>query len=369
MLQFLRFNSSFVAKEAEYKIITGKSVIFFFLKRFMLLIMFIYSTLFLAVALPFVSTPFMPIYFCGSMATMFLLIRIVNEIIKYIRFAGGAIKVTPETVEVTDKKSIYKLPKDEITYLERNLQGNLVIREKFHSISFPLLLLEAEDRELLLSRFEDIAPKRTSFYKKVWEFVDAVVVAMVLAVHIIQYIVQAYYIPTGSMEDTLRVGDHLFVEKITLGPVIPQMLGMSSPVYLGNYGLRIREMERGDIVIFKPPHEVDKDYIKRLIALPGENFEIKQGSVYIDGRKLDEPYVKGVTTYSYFGNGYGESIEGVVPEGKVIVLGDNRQNSQDSRSFGYLEIKKIQGKSFLLYWNTGEILKDGFFKERFGLIR
>ena len=72
-----------------------------------------------------------------------------------------------------------------------------------------------------------MAPRRTEIYRKIWDFVDAIVVALVLAVHIIQYIIQAYYIPTGSMEDTLKVGDHLFVEKITYGPVIPQMIGMN----------------------------------------------------------------------------------------------------------------------------------------------
>jgi len=210
------------------------------------------------------------------------------------------------------------------------------------------MLMIEEDREKLMSFFEDMAPKRTRIYRKVWEFIDAVVVALMLAVHIIQFIVQAYFIPTGSMEDTLLIGDHLFVEKITYGPIIPRMIGMDKPIHLNFLG--IREVKRGDIIIFRPPHEKDKDYIKRCIAIPGDKFEIKDGHVYINGKKMIEPYTKGSTSF-YFGSKEKNEIEGIVPEGKVIALGDNRENSQDSRYFGYLEIERIKGRAFILYWS------------------
>jgi signal peptidase I len=212
-----------------------------------------------------------------------------------------------------------------------------------------------------------MAPKRTASFSKVWEFVDAIVVALVLAVHIIQYIIQAYYIPTGSMEDTLKKGDHLFVEKITYGPIIPQMFGMKKPIHLNK--LSVRLVQRGDIVIFKPPHEKDKDYIKRCIAIPGDNFDIKEGFVYINGVKQLEPYVKDITMWpsEYFGSQKKNAIQGIVPKGKIVVLGDNRTNSQDGRYFGYLDIDRIKGKAFILYWNTDQLLRLDL--SRFGLIR
>jgi len=190
----------------------------------------------------------------------------------------------------------------------------------------------------------------------------------VLAVHIIQYVVQAYFIPTPSMVETLVVGDHLFVEKITYGPIIPRMIGMKAPIHLDF--LAIRELQRGDIVIFTPPIESEKhkDYIKRCIALPGDDFRIKDGFVYINGKRQDEPYTLGKPTdYSSFHITKQNSIEGVVPDGKVIVLGDNRTNSSDSRYFGYLDISSIKGKALVLYWNTKDFLRRDF--SRLGLIR
>lgn len=249
---------------------------------------------------------------------------------------------------------------EDITYFELNVVGNLLIREKANVTSFPAMLLSEEDREKLLGQLQDMAPKRTRLYRKLWEFVDAITVALVLAVHIIQYIVQAYYIPSGSMEDTLQVHDRLFVEKITYGPIIPKMMFMDKPKHISILG--IRPVKRGDIVIFKPPHDEEKDYIKRCIAVAGDRLEIKEGSVYVNGKKQDEPYVKGITTDE------GKSrIQGIVPEGNIVVFGDNRENSLDGRIFGYLELERITGRAFILYWATEDIKKFDF--SRFGLIR
>jgi signal peptidase I len=364
MIQFLRFDSASIT-DSQFKIIEGKSKVRFFAKRALYLVLFVYSTLFLAAAIPFVKTPFIPLYFVGGFATAVFIIRIMNYIVKYIKYRNGSISVTKEGIEIKEKDATIKIPSAEILYLEYNLLGNLLVRQKYNKVSFPLMLLTDEDRESLISLFQDMAPKRTNMFKKVWDFIDAIVVALVLAVHIIQYVIQAYYIPTGSMEDTLRVGDHLFVEKITYGPIIPQMISMKKPVHLSFLGLRT--IKKGDIVIFRPPHDEDKDYIKRCIAVPGDKFEIKNGKVYINGTATEEPYVKGLTKPFNFGPTKQSELEGVVPAGKVVVLGDNRENSQDSRFFGYLNIERIKGKAFVLYWNTDHIKKLDF--SRFGLIR
>lgn len=364
MLQFLRFDEARVI-EAEFPIIPGNEATKFFLKKSLVLIIFIYSTFFLAAALPFVKTPFAPMYFIGGIATTFYLIRLVNHAIKYLKYRGGKIRVVKDAVEITDAEKTLRVPAESITYLEVNVLGNFLVREKYTIHSFPMMLLKEADRDALREMFHDMAPNRTGAYKKIWEFIDAIAVALVLAVHIIQFVIQAYFIPTGSMMDTLLIGDHLFVEKVTYGPIIPRMFFMSQPIHLDM--LALRDIQRGDIVIFRPPHEIDKDYIKRCIAIPGDFFEIKNNAVYINGKKLEEPYVKGPTRYS-FGTNKSNNIEGkVVPDGKIIVLGDNRENSQDGRFFGYLDISRIKGRAFVLYWNWDQIRKLDF--SRFGLIR
>ena len=356
MLQFLRFDVSLVEK-SEFQIISGTEAFKFFAKRFIFLILLVYSTFFLAVAIPFHYT-----YFIGGFVIVIFLIRLFNHVVKFSSFKEGKIKVDKDGVEVFVKDDNKRVPAADITYLEVNLFGNLVVREKYNKTVFPLMLIDSEKRSQILSLFQDMAPKRTSIYKKIWDFVDAIFVAFLLAMHIRQFIIQAYFIPTGSMEDTLQIGDHLLVEKITLGPSIPKMVGMEDQIHLDFFS--IRTVQRGDIVIFRPPHEKEKDFIKRCIALPGDEFSIRDGGVYINGKKMDESYVKGFTDYSGFGD---KKIEGRVPEGHVIVLGDNRQNSYDSRGFGYLPLQRIKGKAFILYWNTKQIINFDF--SRFGLIR
>lgn len=367
MIQFFRLDRSRDI-DAEYSIISGSDVSRFFFKRTVYLFLFFYSTLFLAVAIPFVKTPCMAVYFIGSLAASFYLIRFINYIVKYKKYKGGSIHFNTAFIEVKGAEKTFKIPADEITYLEINPVGNLLIRDKYTATSFPLGLLSEEGRDAVQEILQDMAPKRTAIFKKIWEFIDAIVVALVLAVHIIQYVVQAYYIPTGSMEETLKIGDHLFVEKITYGPVIPKMLGMDKSVHLKF--LSVREIKRGDIVIFTPPIESEKhkDYIKRAIALPGDEFHIREGSVFINGARLDEPYTLGKPTdYDHFNINKHNNIEGVVPEGKIIVLGDNRINSSDGRYFGYLDITDVKGRAFILYWNTQEILSGNF--SHLGLIR
>ncbi len=356
MLQFLRFDAAAVER-SEFHILSRNEIVKYATRMFLYLILLIYSTLFLAVAIPFQYT-----YFIGGFVIVLFLIRITDHIVKYVRFRGGRLVVDKEGIEVYYAEDIKKIPANAITYLEINLLGNLVIREKNDKTAFPLSLVGSEDRQKTISLFQDMAPRRTMLFRKIWDFIDAVFVAFILAMHIRQFIVQAYFIPTGSMEDTLQIGDHLLVEKITLGPSIPQMLGMNHKIHLNC--LAIRDIQRGDIVIFRPPHEREKDFIKRCIAISGDEFSIRDGFAYVNGKKVDDSYVKGITSYSGFGD---KKIEGKVPDGHILVLGDNRENSYDSRGFGYLPIKRIKGKAFVLYWNTKQIVNFDF--SRFGLIR
>ncbi len=148
------------------------------------------------------------------------------------------------------------------------------------------------------------------------------VTAVIIAWLVKSFIVHPFWIPTGSMEPTLMPQDRVMVNKF---------------IY------RFTSPKRGDIVVFIPPGDSGKDYIKRVIALPGETIEVKEGQVYINGRPLKEPYVINEPDKSNYG-----PLK--VPEGHVFVMGDNRPNSADSRYFGPLPIDKIVGKAFLIYW-------------------
>ncbi len=356
MLQFLRFGKT-ESRDFSYSIISGSQSYRFFARGAGIVLLLIYSTLFLAVAVPFAGT-----YFIGGLISAIALFRYVNHVVKYRKFRGGRIAAAGSAIEIADGSGVVKIAVEGIQYCEVNVFGNLIIREKYITTSFPLALLTREDQSALIARFEDMAPKRTELFHKIWDFFDAVLVAFILAMHIRQFIIQAYYIPTGSMEDTLLIGDHLLVEKITYGPIIPRMIGMSKQIHLDFMG--IREVRRGDIIIFRPPGEEEKDFIKRCIAVEGDEYHIREGRVWINGAPTEEPYVKGLTSYRGFSE---KKIEGIVPKNTVIAMGDNRENSFDSRGFGYLPVERIKGKALVLYWNTAQIRNLDF--SRLGLIR
>lgn len=372
MLQFLRF-SGIEAEKEVFELLQGYDVLKFFGIRILKFALLVYATLFLAVAIPFVWT-----YFIGGMISMVFLMRLLNHGVKYIQFRGGRITVRKDGVEIVSGKKTFLVKADNITYLEVNVFGNLIIREKYSSASFPVLLLGDEEKSRIIELFHDMSPQRTRMFKKSWEVFDAILVAFILAMHIRQFLVQAYFIPTGSMEDTLQIGDHLLVEKITYGPIVPRMIGMDSEVRM--WGLRT--IKKGDVVIFRPPGDDERDFIKRCIAVAGDVLHINDddGYVYVNGQRTEEQYVKcprivgsNCTDYRSFGK---RIIEGKVPKGHIVVLGDNRTNSQDSRYFGYVPIERVKGRAFVLYWNTDQILDRGsegkrrdFFFLRFGLIR
>jgi len=363
MIQFLKFNTEKTTGN-KYNFISGREAVKFFVKRTICLILFIYATFFIAVAIPFVTTPFIPIYFIGGFASVICLIRFINYILMFRKYKGGHVLISQEGISVKDQMFDFFVQESSIKYIEYNMLGNAVIHEKQKSIPIPVGFLSKSDRIAFFNEFQDISPWRTAMFRKIWEIVDAVAVALFLAVHIIQYIVQAYYIPTGSMEDTLLVGDHLFVEKITYGPIIPQMMFMDKPVRVKF--LSVCDIKRNDIVIFRPPHDEDKDYIKRCIALPGDLLELKDNAVYVNGEKLDEPYVGGKPTKA--DGPFSSQIQGIVPPDKVVVFGDNRTNSQDSRYFGYLDLERVKGRALIMYWNSEYVIKRHDFS-RFKLIR
>jgi signal peptidase I len=182
------------------------------------------------------------------------------------------------------------------------------------------------------------------------EYVESIVIAVILALFIRTFVVQAFKIPTGSMEENLLIGDHLLVNKFVFGPTASSLERALLPV---------GTIRRGDVVVFKYPEEPERDFIKRVIGLPGETLELRQKIVYVNGTRLDEPYVHFLVRPSLSPEGYEETSNDlrerygpvVVPANQYFVMGDNRDNSQDSRYWGFLPREYIKGKSWLIYWS------------------
>src|SRR5579872_1232065 len=182
------------------------------------------------------------------------------------------------------------------------------------------------------------------------EYFESIVIAVILALFIRTFVVQAFKIPTGSMENNLLIGDHLLVNKFVFGPAASRLERTLLP--LGT-------VKRRDVIVFKYPEEPDRDFIKRVIGLPGETIELRQKKVYVNGMPLDEPYVhfllplgglsddREVTSFDVRER-YGPVT---VPDDQYFVMGDNRDNSQDSRYWGFLPRSYIKGKALLIYWS------------------
>jgi len=172
--------------------------------------------------------------------------------------------------------------------------------------------------------------RREWLYDKWKNWGEPFVVAAVLAVLIRTFLLGPYKIPTGSMIPTFMIGDRIFVDKVSY---------------------RLHEPERGDIIVFKYPMDTKKDFVKRLIGLPGEEIEIRDGKVFVGGKSLEEP----VFTKSYYYNvkdsPYGKVDQKIkVPADSFFVLGDNSAHSSDSRSWGFVPQKNVVGKAFLIWW-------------------
>ncbi|HJZ70311.1 MAG TPA: signal peptidase I [Vicinamibacterales bacterium] len=182
------------------------------------------------------------------------------------------------------------------------------------------------------------------------EYFESIVIAVILALFIRTFVVQAFKIPTGSMEENLLIGDHLLVNKFIFAPTVSAIERAVLPV---------GTIRRGDVIVFKYPEEPERDFIKRVIGLPGETVELKEKKVYINGKGLDESYVHflqppgqnsefhEVTSFDVRER-YGPVT---VPPDHFFVMGDNRDNSQDSRYWGFLPRDYVKGKALIIYWS------------------
>jgi len=160
------------------------------------------------------------------------------------------------------------------------------------------------------------------------ETVETIVIAFVLAFLVRSFVVQAFWIPSGSMEPTLHVGDRILAYKLFYG---------------------IENVKRGDVIVFKYPLNPRKDFVKRVIGLPGDEIEIKDKKVYVNGKLLMESYVihEDLRERGFPRDEYGPVQ---VPDNSLFVLGDNRDTSDDSRYWGFVPAENIIARAFLVYW-------------------
>ena len=185
------------------------------------------------------------------------------------------------------------------------------------------------------------------------ENIEAIVIAIVLALFIRTFIVQAFKIPSGSMQPTLLIGDHILVNKFLYGVGIP-----FTDIKL----LDIKKPARGDVIVFIYPEDESKDYIKRVIGLPGDTIQIIDKQIFINGSPYHDSvgvYVDPITLARGQMNGNRDNFGPVtVPPRALFVMGDNRDHSADSRFWGFVNINKVKGKAFIIYWSWESAFKN-----------
>lgn len=187
---------------------------------------------------------------------------------------------------------------------------------------------------------ESMENRQTQKKSALREWIESIVVAFLLAMVIRAFVVQAFKIPTGSMRPTLLEGDLILVNKFIYGAKVP-FLDLSLP--------KLRQPKRGEVIVFIYPEDHKKDFIKRLVGLPGEVIEIKNGTIYIDGKPLVDAEF-GQRFYYNYGEFQEDGYKITVPKDSYFVLGDNSRSSKDSRYWGFVPRKNILGKAILIYW-------------------
>jgi len=204
-----------------------------------------------------------------------------------------------------------------------------------------------ESAEEVAEALKNGKPRKTV----VREYAEALIIALVLALLIRTFIIQAFKIPTGSMEPTLLVGDHLLVSKFSYSVHVPNEIPFISFQLFPDIHFFSSVPERGDIVVFKFPLEPEKDYIKRVVGLPGETIQVIRQRVYINDKLLKEPYAHHTQPSSPNSGNRDNMAPLRIPEDHIFVMGDNRENSSDSRVWGVLDLKNLRGKAQWIYWS------------------
>jgi signal peptidase I len=172
--------------------------------------------------------------------------------------------------------------------------------------------------------------------------VESIGLALLIALAVRSSVVQAFWVPSGSMLPTIQIGDHIFVNKLAYSVHLP---------LIGTELLKIGDLHRGDVVVFVSPIDPSTDLIKRVIAVPGDTVEIRNKQLYVNGEKIPDSHAF-FSDATIMPTGHRDNMPPTqVPEGKFFVMGDNRDRSYDSRFWGFANIKDIKGKATFVYWS------------------
>jgi signal peptidase I len=176
------------------------------------------------------------------------------------------------------------------------------------------------------------------------EYAEAIGMALLLALFIRTFIVQAFKIPSGSMIPTLQIGDHILVNKLAYGIRIP---------IWGHYLMDFGKVQRGDVIVFIFPEDRSKDFIKRVTGVAGDTVEIRGKKIYINGQQMDDPHAhfEGDDPQNILPASRDDYGPTKVPANHIFVMGDNRDRSYDSRFWGFVNLDDVRGKAFLIYWS------------------
>jgi signal peptidase I len=176
------------------------------------------------------------------------------------------------------------------------------------------------------------------------EYAEAIIIAILIAFFIRTFIVQAFKIPSGSMKPTLLIGDHILVNKFIYGVKIP---------FIRKNMISISEPKRGDVIVFIYPEDRSKDFIKRVIGVGGDTIEIRNKKIFLNGLPFQDTHGVYVDDFIIPGTIQPRDNFGpmTVPKGAVFAMGDNRDQSYDSRFWGVVDLKEVLGKAFIMYWS------------------
>lgn len=201
---------------------------------------------------------------------------------------------------------------------------------------------------------EEPAPRQKSLAR---EYAEAIAIAIALALFLRTFIIQAYKIPSGSMEPTLLIGDHILVDKLAYGLRMPDSFFGLTPFKgefpYGKYVLNWAPVHRGDVVVFVFPPDPTKDFIKRVIGVGGDTVAVKNGIVYLNDKKMYDPHARRtISVRDRSPTSLRDNFGPVkVPHGDLFVMGDNRDFSYDSRFWGFVPRHDVEGHAFIIYWS------------------
>ena len=200
------------------------------------------------------------------------------------------------------------------------------------------------------------------------EYTEAIFIALLLALFIRTFVIQAFKIPSGSMKETLLIGDHILVSKFAYGTHIPNEIPFLNIKLFDDIIFFPKQPERGDIIVFKYPKDEKRDFIKRVIGIPGDLLEVHHQKVFINGKPYEDRHARHTESPSDSSlvprDDFGPVL---VPDNHLFMMGDNRENSQDSRYWGFLNINKVRGKALMIYWSWNQ-LESWVRFDRFGKI-